>query len=210
MTTFVLSRAMRSLSTMLTCFIIVLVLWQQVLPATAETTDAQYKRYAEQLRRDRLEMTIEKQEQLQNNLLTMYTNGNYIRLPNCNQGLDGSDITQITDLLILSTISFNIKDATQKLWNSVADMSQRHNEFVWELFQALHSFASFLERHVIHPVHKTVLQYLLGWPVIQESFLNVQIRQAMGGSHKFFEDFPHVGMIDLHAKIEQVKEVWKR
>ncbi|TPX36083.1 hypothetical protein SeLEV6574_g08103, partial [Synchytrium endobioticum] len=130
MTTFVLSRAMRSVSTMLTCFIIVLVLWQQVLPATAETTDAQYKRYAEQLRRDRLEMTAEKQEQLQNNLLTMYTNGNYIRLPNCNQGLDGSDITLITDLLILSTIPFIIKDATQKLWNSVADMSQRHNEFV--------------------------------------------------------------------------------
>ncbi|TPX42020.1 hypothetical protein SeLEV6574_g05804 [Synchytrium endobioticum] len=189
MISFVFPRAMRSVSTMLTCFIVTLLLWQHALPTNAEITDAQYKRYAEQLRRDRLEMTAEKQQQLQNNLLAQ-----------CNKW-------NIAGLMIYSIIPPKMVDAAQTLWNPVSKMSQSHNEFIWELLKFLQPFALFLGGHNIHPVHKSGLQNLRDWMWHQHKYLGDQIRLAMGESQGFFSEDPdQVGMIDLNAEVTRVNE----
>ncbi|TPX36082.1 hypothetical protein SeLEV6574_g08104 [Synchytrium endobioticum] len=202
-TSFVLSRAMRSVSTMLTCFIVTLLLWQHALPTIAEITDEQYRHYAESFRRYSLEMTSDQQQQLQDTLLTQYMKWK-------TQVPYGSGIISIEDLMIHCTIPFDIQHAAQTLWSQVEGMSQSHNEFVWEVLKTFYDFALFLESHNILPAHKEALQTLRGWKLQQQIQLNVQIRLSMGGLDDFFSPvFSSVGMIELNARIAKVNKAVK-
>ncbi|TPX33058.1 hypothetical protein SeMB42_g07530 [Synchytrium endobioticum] len=160
------SQAIRSSSTMLTCFIIVLVLWHQALPTSAETTDTQYRAYAQSLLEYRYGMTLTEKMRLENEFQKQY-----LKWRNPNNPY-GSGITSVTELwiqnIIPSDIPFTVEDARYQPKKE----SPGRNEFVWEGLRTLNDIA-----YVgVDDVHREELEDLRVFATTAEDYLKTHIR----------------------------------
>ncbi|TPX48069.1 hypothetical protein SeLEV6574_g02243 [Synchytrium endobioticum] len=175
---------------MLTCFIIVLVLWQQVLPATAETTDTQYRAYALSLLEYRYGMTLTEKRQLKDKLKMQYLKW---KDPN---DFYGNEITSITELWIQNIIPESIPFTKDHVRGPVkGKMSQSHNEFVWQGLRTLDDFA-----HVfVGEVYKRELASFRALATAYENRLKAQI-------HSHF--FPYADVSNLLALSAEVSRTY--
>ncbi|TPX38509.1 hypothetical protein SeLEV6574_g07758 [Synchytrium endobioticum] len=182
------SQAIRSSSTMLTCFIIILVLLQQALPTSAEITDVEYSRYAESLREYRYGITNHKKRQLEDKLANLYS---MWKNPNDHYG---SGITSVTELWIQNIIPegtpFTVADARYRLKKE----SPARNEFVWEGLRTLNDFA-----YVgVDDVHREELEDLRVFATTAEDYLKAQLRW------QFLQSDDVSGLLDMSSEVARI------
>ncbi|TPX30319.1 hypothetical protein SeLEV6574_g08617, partial [Synchytrium endobioticum] len=151
---------------MLTCFIIVLVLWHQAHPTSAEITDAEYRSYAHSLRVYRHGITFEKKQQLEVTLESRYWQWRDPDDPY------GSGITSITELRIRNIIPRDIPFTVADTEYPLNQESPGRNEFVWEGLRTLNDFA-----YVgVDDVHREELEGLRALAATAGENLTAQLR----------------------------------
>ncbi|TPX48066.1 hypothetical protein SeLEV6574_g02246 [Synchytrium endobioticum] len=184
-------QAIRSSSTMLTCFIIILVLWHLARPTSADITDAEYRSYAQSLREYRYGITNMKHN------LEVKLNDLYLKWKDPDDPY-GSGIDSITELWIPHIIPSYIPVTEKPLREPVEGNSQSHNEFVWEVLDNLFYFTYFSDDCPVEDVHREEL----------EDQLRAQIHLALGGSHDVFYDIcpDSFNIFHLNDRIARVNE----